>query len=364
MLAPRARVVLLEREAMPGYHTTGRSAALYAPSYGPPAIRALTRASAGFFATPPPGFAGHPILTPRGALFIARADQIPALEALEDAQGGALARVDPQASHPLLRPGYAAAALFDAAAQDIDVAALHQGYLVAFRAAGGVLRTGAGVEVLSPDGGGWRVAWAGGGIRAGIIVNAAGAWADILATLAGVPTVGLVPRRRTAAIVDAPADPARWPMAIDVEERFYLKPDAGRLLLSPADETPSPPCDAQAEEIDVAEGVDRIETAFALSVRRIRHRWAGLRSFVADRTPVAGFAPGAPGFFWLAGQGGYGIQSAPALARAAAALVLGEPLPDDIAAEGVTPAALSPARPQVSAAASVRPAMAGDRAEG
>jgi len=178
------------------------------------------------------------------------------------------------------------------------------------------------------------------------VVNAAGAWADDLAAMAGIERIGLTPKRRTALLVDPPAglNPDPWPMAVDIDEEFYIKPDAGKLLLSPADETPSPPCDAQPEDLDVAIAIDRIQTAFDLPVRRVAHKWAGLRSFVADKAPVVGHAPDAPGFVWLAGQGGYGIQSAPAMARTAAALTLGRPIPADIADQGVTPQALSPIR--------------------
>jgi D-arginine dehydrogenase len=204
---------------------------------------------------------------------------------------------------------------------------------------------------LSRIGADWQVEVPGQTMRAPIIINAAGAWADVIAKMAGVATKGLRPLRRTALLVDPPAGmvPDAWPMVVDVEEQFYLKPDAGKLLISPADETPSEPCDAQPEELDIAICVDRIQTAFDLQIRRIDHKWAGLRSFLPDGDPVAGYAPDAPGFFWLAGQGGYGIQSAPAMARSAAALVQGLDLPGDVADLGVTAAALSPSRQQVAA---------------
>ncbi|MEM8741399.1 MAG: FAD-binding oxidoreductase [Pseudomonadota bacterium] len=349
-LAPHAKVVLLEREDRPGYHTTGRSAAVFAESYGPAPIRALTRASADFFEAPPEGFG--PLLSPRGILMIAREDQRGALDALitelsAEAEVACLDETALRARHPLLRPGYAVAGMEDPRGQDIDVAALHQGFLAKMRSAGGELLTRAEVTGLARDGAGWRVETANGPVLAGIIVNAAGAWADGLAQMAGAGPVGLQPKRRTALIVPAPAglDPAPWPITIDVEEQFYIKPDAGRFLISPADETPSPPCDAQPEELDIALCVDRIETAFDLQVRRIEAKWAGLRSFVADKAPVCGFDPQVEGVFWLAGQGGYGIQSAPALSRLAAALVRGEAMPADIAGQGLTLAAIAPGRP-------------------
>ncbi len=348
------RVVLLERESQPGYHTTGRSAALFTVTYGPPVIRALSRASVAAFDAPPDAARPHPLLRPRGALFIARADQSDALATLADELGDAAQPVnaaEARARLPILRPGYAAAALLDRRAADIDVDALHRQYLRALNALDGAQRNGTEVLALSRDGASWRVETRDGPLRADIVVNAAGAWADEIARFAGVAPVGLVPKRRTALLVAPPEgqNPESWPMIVDVDEQFYMKPDAGKLLLSPADETPSPPCDAQPDEMDVAICIDRIQTAFDLPVRRIDHKWAGLRSFVADKCPVAGFAPDAPGFFWLAGQGGYGIQSAPALARAAAALAMGRTIPEDIAVEGVSAAALSPTRQALAA---------------
>ncbi len=350
-LSARHRVVLLERESQPGYHTTGRSAALFAAIYGPATVRALTRASASFFASPSPGFATSPLLAPRGLLMIARKDQLGALEAMFAEVSGRsdtrrLEGAELSALLPLLRRDYAEAALHEAGASDIDVHGLHHGFLRRFRANGGQIRTGAEVVSLERSGDQWLVTTPQVTIRAGVVVNAAGAWADVVACMAGAAPVGLVPKRRTALIVAAPPDrdPSGWPMAVDVDEHFYLKPEAGRLLISPADETPSAPCDAQPEEIDIAVCVDRIERAFDLSVRRIENKWAGLRSFVADKTPVAGFDPDARGFFWLAGQGGYGIQTAPALGRVAASLVLGNGVPADAADQGVTARAMDPGR--------------------
>ncbi len=357
-LASTHRVVLVERESQPGYHTTGRSAALFSETYGPPPIRALSRASAGFYDAPPESFAPHPLLSPRGVLIVARPDQMAALEADQQAFAafGGTEIIDAAratAMMPLLRPGHFAAAIHDRKARDMDVHAIHQGYLRRFRAQGGQIETDAELLAVEPDGAGWRVETRKGVIRAGLLVNAAGAWADVVGAMAGARPIGLVPKRRTALIVAAPEghDIGGWPMVVDVAEEFYLKPDAGRFLISPADETPSAPCDAQPEELDVAICVDRIETAFDFQVRRIENRWAGLRSFVADKVPVAGFDPDRPGFLWLAGQGGYGIQAAPALARFAAALARGEAVPADILDQGLDPAALSPARPALAGAA-------------
>ncbi|MEQ8298135.1 MAG: FAD-binding oxidoreductase [Nitratireductor sp.] len=351
-LAASARVALLERETQPGYHTTGRSAALFSAIYGPAPIRALSRASAPFFDAPPDGFAAGPLLSPRGVIMIARQDQLGSVEAMlaDLAQGSAVARLDAAAIAamvPMLRPGYAVAAVHEPGARDIDVDALHQGYLRRFRDLGGRLVTDGGVDALAHDGRGWRIDTPRGAVRAGTVVNAAGAWADEIAILAGATPVGLVPKRRTAMIVSAPegVPVSGYPTVVDIDEQFYLKPESGRLLISPADETPSPPCDAQPEEIDIAICVDRIERAFDLKVARIDNKWAGLRSFVADKVPVAGYDPSVPGFFWLAGQGGYGIQSAPALARCAAALVLRNDPPADIVDHGLDVGALRPERP-------------------
>ncbi|WP_333683959.1 NAD(P)/FAD-dependent oxidoreductase [Pontibaca methylaminivorans] len=343
------RVALLERESQPGYHSTGRSAALYSQTYGPPLIRALTRASSAWLNEPQPGATPAPFLHPRDVIYIARADQTGALDALQRTLGPAVAPMavtELESRVPLLRPGHVAAALAEASAADIDVHALHQFYLRRFRAAGGTLHGNAGVIGLARSGGRWRADTARGVFSAPVVVNAAGAWADELATMAGVRRIGLVPRRRTAVLVEPPrgCDVSGWPMIIDAEEQFYTKPEAGQLLISPADETPCPPCDAQPEELDVAIAIDRFQAAFAMDLRRIEHKWAGLRSFVTDGEPVAGYAPDSEGFFWLAGQGGYGIQSVPALARSAAALIRNRPLPGDVLDEGASVAALSPSR--------------------
>ncbi len=348
-LACSARVILIERESQPGYHTTGRSAALYSCTYGPPVIRGLSRASGPFFFNPPSKFCPHPLLTPRGVLFIARPDQADTVTKLKNELGSAIEHLSAEKAKsllPMLRGEYLAQALFEEHSYDIDVDGLHQLYLRTLKDLGGKLSTDTEVLGLEKTDGDWLINTSKGEVRAEIVVNASGAWADQIAQLGGVAPVGLVPKRRTAMIV-SPAEgmePEQWPMAVDIDEQFYMKPDGGKLLISPADETPSEPCDAQAEDLDVAICVDRIEKAFDVSVRRIEHKWAGLRNFVADKCPVAGFDPDVEGFFWLAGQGGYGIQSAPALSRTAAALVLGKEIPSDIQDEGVTVNALSRTR--------------------
>lgn len=353
-LAPQASIVVLEREHVAAYHTTGRSAALHSETYGSAEIRAITVASGRFYRQPPAGFADHPLLTPRGALIAGRADQ----EADMKNAAADFARLVPsvrwldpgevQRLQPLLRPEAAAGgAIFEPEADDMDVAAIHGGFLRGARVAGAGLRLNAEVMSLTRKDGRWLIALRDGEtIAATTLVNASGAWADVVGALAGARKVGLVPKRRTAFTFDSPPglDLTHLPMAIDFDESFYFKPEVGQFLASPADETPSPPCDAQPEEIDIATAVERIETATTLQIRRIKNKWAGLRSFVADKNLVVGYDPAAEGFFWLAGQGGYGIQTGAAAGRLAASLALGKGLPDDIVALGVTEAALSPAR--------------------
>jgi len=346
-------VCLLEAEERPGLHATGRSAALFAPTYGGREIRALTRASKHFLSNPPPGFSDVPLLHPRGCLYIARAEQHERLNHLVEsieASGGTLLRVsaaDAVARVPLLRKDYVAEAALDPDAMDIDVNAVHQGFMRGARAQGTVVITNHRLETVERSQGHWQIELADGQIiRAPILINAAGAWADEVALACGAQAVGLQPLRRTALLVEAPTniDVRAWPAVIDSDELFYFKPDAGKLLLSPADETPAAPGDAQPEDLDVAIAVDRVTQALDIEVRRVTHKWAGLRTFSPDREPVLGYDPQVPGFFWCAGQGGYGIQSAPAMARAVASLVKNESLPADILAEGLQTRALSPAR--------------------
>jgi len=351
-LAAERRVVLLERESQPGYHSTGRSAALFTETYGNRAIRTLTGASRAFYEARADGLAEHPILTPRGALMFATPGQEALLaEAWADLSSldprvRLLAADDARAMVPVLRPDQVVGAVLEPDAMDIDVHALHQGYLRLLRRRGGRIVTDAEVRTLSRRGRIWTVATPAGDFTAPTVVNAAGAWADALAERAGLPPIGLVPKRRTALTVAAPAGVATgaWPMTLDVAETFYFKPDAGRLLVSPADETPMEPCDAQPDELDVAIAIDRLMRATTIEVTRVERKWAGLRSFVADKTTVCGFDPLAEGFFWLAGQGGYGIQTAEGMARCAVALIGGGGLPQDIATKGLAAATLSPAR--------------------
>ena len=351
-LAPHAGLILLERESQPGYHATGRSAALYSETYGNAAVRAITTASKPFYFQPPEGFSPYPLVTPRGALIVGAEADHAALRQTLDAmralvpniawwsQGDILQRV------PVLRSEAAVHGVYEPDAMDMDVHAIHQGFLRGAKAAGARLVCNAGVTEIGFESGQWCVSTPAGRFCAPILVNAAGAWCDELAQLAGVRPVGLVPMRRTAFTCELleSVQLQNWPLVIDAGETFYFKPEAGLLLVSPANADPVPAQDVQPEELDVAIAVDRLEAATTLQIRQVRRKWAGLRSFVADKTPVVGFAPDAPGFFWLAGQGGYGIQTAPAMGELAAALVRGLGVPPAMAALGVRQEALAAGR--------------------
>ncbi|WP_407493714.1 NAD(P)/FAD-dependent oxidoreductase [Pseudooceanicola sp. MF1-13] len=349
-LAPSARVLLIEKEAQPAYHATGRSAAILAQTYGNDVIRALTHASDRFLRSPPDGFCDHPLLSPRGLVLIARSDQLLRLRADYDAlESDLLEWIEPKALEaeiPILRPGYVAGGFANRAAQDVDVHALVQGYLRRFRQDGGHVRTGQEVTGLHREGAGWRVQLGAEAVTASTVVNAAGAWADHVATLAGAQPLGLRPLRRSAVTLRPPAglDVGQLPMIVDADERFYLKPEAGMLLASPANETLSDPTDAQPEEMEIAIAIDRVTTAFDLDVRRIESKWAGLRTFAPDRSPVCGFDPEVPGFFWLAAQGGFGVQTAPALSQITAHLVSGAALDEDLIETGLNLTRLAPDR--------------------
>jgi D-arginine dehydrogenase len=346
-LSAHGEVAVLETEAQAGYHSTGRSAALYSSLYGNAVVRALTRASLGFFQEP----REQPLLRARQTLFLVGAGQETEAEAFAaDAdirhQTRRMSADEVVARVPILQRERVAGALLDPGSADIEVDLAHQGFLRQARARRAQLHLGVSLRALEREGSHWIAHTPQGDFRAPVVVNAAGAWADEVAALAGVAPLGLQALRRTAVLVDVPEglDASTWPAVIAVDESQYFKPDAGLLLVSAADETPSPPCDAQPEELDVAIAVDRFETLTGRTVRAIRHQWAGLRVFSPDRTPVLGFEPAVPGFFWCAGQGGYGIQTSPAMGRAAAALALGGPLPADLVDLGVSAEHLSPLR--------------------
>ena len=325
-LAPHASVLLLEAEDQPGYHATGRSAAFWSETYGGRHVRPLTHASG-------PWLREHDLLSPRGELYLARESDRPGLDQFEqDFAGHVVIERWPAAEArrwmPTLSPEWVEA-LWMPSCTDIDVAGAHALFLKAARTAGAVLRCSAPFERGVRCADGWEITAAGDTFFAETLVIAAGAWADAVAARAGAPPIGIQPFRRTVAqlAVDPPA-PADLPLVMATDGSFYFKPDAGRIWLSPHDETPDLPRDVAADELDVAVAIDRFETAIRWPVRRVERRWAGLRSFAPDRLPIYGFDPAAPGLFWCAGQGGFGIQTAPAAARLAAGLLLGRPWPE------------------------------------
>lgn len=351
-LAPHGKVLILEREGQPGYHSTGRSAALFTECYGNAGIRALTVGSRPFYQEPPEGFASVPLLRRRGCLNIGRADQVELLDAHFEFSSrfvGNLRRLDARAVRdlvPVLNDGYAIQGVLEPDAADIDVGALLQGFVRGARRHGAVLVNHAEIRSLDRKNSRWEINFGTERAAASVVINASGAWADEVAALAGVTSLGLVPKRRTAVTFDV-ADPRaieNFPAVIDVDEEFYFKPDAGRILASPADETPSPPCDAQPEAIDVATVMDRIGRATNYAPRYLAAKWAGLRTFTPDKMIVAGFDARAEGFFWLAGHGGYGIQTAPAMGRVVAALARDKAIPPDLENGGVAARDLSPSR--------------------
>lgn len=351
-LASDRRVTLLEREKTLAFHTTGRSAALFLETYGNSTIRALTTASREFLMNPPEHFRSE-LLAPRPLLQIAAVGRGDALEAMyadvsrltPDAQ--LVSPTDARAFFPPLRPELIDCALYEPHSMEVDVHALHQGFVRGLRDRGGRVHTGAGVTQLRRIDGLWHVHTTDGSVHtAPLVVDAAGAWADVVGALAGADPIGLVPMRRSVFMVAAPddLDTANLATLSDMDEKFYIKPEGAQLLCSPADETPIEPSDARPDELEIARAFDDIAEATTLTGRHLRSSWAGLRSFVPDRTPVVGFDTKLEGFFWCAGQGGYGIQTCAALARVGATIVRGEPLPADVIARGLDEADLSPSR--------------------
>jgi D-arginine dehydrogenase len=350
-LAALGSTILLEMEDQPGYHSSGRSASLYTPNYGPALVRAICQAAGTFFDAPPPGFAAHPLLTPRGALTLGIDDPEGAIDAmLEDAppehpiEEISLERAVELC--PLIRPGVFRRAIYEPGVMDMDAAAIHQGYLRGFKAQGGRLAVSSAVTALERSAGAWTAATGSERFRAPVVVNAAGAWADRIGALAGLPRIGLQPCLRTVILVDVPpafCKPTQ-PVGEVIETWHYFKPEAGRILASPGDETPVDPMDAYPDDMVIAELADYLERHTLLKIDRIQQSWAGLRSFVPDHCPVVGLDPRAEGFFWLAGQGGYGIMMSPVLGRATACLVETGALPEDLKERGLTPADLAPGR--------------------
>lgn len=352
-LAPHASIILLERESQPGYHSTGRSAAHFMEGYGPLQVRRLSVASQEFFLHPPEGFSEHELVIPRAALTVASPQQAEMLE-LEwevfrnlNPRTRKLTADEACALVPVLRRDKVLGGIIDPEAADMDVHAIHGGYLHGARQQGAHLVCNAGVEAIARgDDGLWQVTAGGTTYTAKVLINAAGAWADTIATMAGVQPLGLEPRRRSAFTFPAPegVDVHAWPMVMGIGEDWYFKPDAGQLLGSPANADPVAPHDVQPEEFDIALGIHQIQEATTLEIRRPTATWAGLRSFVRDGEIVIGFDGALPGFFWLCAQGGYGIQSAAGASLLAASLIAGDALPDELTRHGVNPAVVSPSR--------------------
>ncbi|MBD9630448.1 NAD(P)/FAD-dependent oxidoreductase [Pseudomonas sp. PDM19] len=351
-LSRHGKVAVLERESHAGYHSTGRSAALYTVAYGTPQVRALTAASRAFFDNPPEGFAEHPILTPRGEMtvdfegnpeelqrqFASARDSVPEMRLLDADEACAIV--------PVLRREKVHGAMLDPSAADIDTDGLLQGYLRGIRRNGGSVQLDSEALEISRIDDAWEVRCAQQTYRAPVLVNAAGSWSDKIAELAGATPLGLTPKRRAAFLFSPPegVDSHAWPVLVSLDESFYFKPDAGMLLGSPANADPVEPHDVQPEELDIALGIYQIEEHTTLSIRRPSHTWAGLRSFFADGDLVSGYDPATPDLYWVAGQGGYGIQTSAAMGEASAALIRREALPEHLTRHGLTAEMLSPAR--------------------
>ncbi len=351
-LSRQGKVAVLERESHAGYHSTGRSAALYTVAYGTPQVRALTAASRAFFDNPPEGFVEHPILTPRGEMTVdfegnpeelqrqyqSARDSVPEMRLLDADEACAIV--------PVLRREKVHGAMLDPSAADIDTDGLLQGYLRGIRRNGGSVQLDSEALEISRIDGAWEVRCAQQTYRAPVLVNAAGSWSDKIAELAGAAPLGLIPKRRAAFLFSPPegVDSHAWPVLVSLDESFYFKPDAGMLLGSPANADPVEPHDVQPEELDIAMGIYQIEEHTTLSIRRPSHTWAGLRSFFADGDLVSGYDPATPGLYWVAGQGGYGIQTSAAMGEASAALIRHAALPEHLTRHGLTAEMLSPAR--------------------
>jgi D-arginine dehydrogenase len=344
-LATHGKVIVLEGEEALGYHSSGRSVSFSHYGIGNEAVRALTRRSRPFFENQPEGFCDTPVATLSPSLYFAEEASLPRLEALEANMASLVGTLEPLDEAALTRlcpvirtgPGAAMRGFLDPTGLKLDADALLHSFARQLRARGGEIRLGHRVARIERRGAAWVADDA---VSAPILINAAGAWCDRVAALAGITPLGLEPKRRTIIAVDPGMDMTGWPFVHSAAGDFYMLPEAGSLLVSPVDEVEDEPCDAQPDDYDIAYAADRLEHYTTLKVTRIAHRWAGLRTFTRDRTPTAGFAPDAPGFFWLCGQGGYGLQTAPAMAEAVDALITGA----HWSIAGVTPAQIAPAR--------------------
>lgn len=350
-LAGEGKVILLERESWLAYHSTGRSAAVFMETYGNKTVRGLTRGSSDFYLNPPEGFSEVPLFHSRGALFLATEEQNDLIhqqfeemkndiDSLEFIKSEEIKKLVPIMNNDLFKAG-----IYESSAKDLDAHEIHQGYIRGLNEKGGKLVMNCEVHSINQKNGVWYVSTTAGEFNAPIIINAAGAWADEIASLAGVRKIGLEAKKRTVMYIDMDEyNISKWPYVGDISETFYFKPDAGKLFFSPCDEIPITPCDAKPNDLDVAIAINTVEIATDLEVKSVDHSMAGLRSFVADRAPVVGQDAENPNFFWLVGQGGYGFQTAPALARCCHALVTGGQFPMDLEKLGVDPQSLSPNR--------------------
>ena len=347
-LAGHASVTVLEAEDSLGVHSSGRSATMLHYALGNPLVRSLTLASRPFFDQPPDGFSDVPLGRRMPVLVHAREDELEELDALDKAIApyAVLERAGEREMAelcPVLRLGEdgAVAGLIDRNGIRLDPHALLQGYARMLRRAGGRLETGARAAAIAYSNGIWDIRTERGDIySAPVLVDAAGSWADSVAALAGVEPLGLAPMRRTIITFDGPegADPSGWPFAKTVGDELYFAPESGRLFASPMDEVPTGPCDAQPDDYEIALAAHRVEQRTTMTVQRIVHKWAGLRTFAPDRMPVAGFAGDNEGFFWLAGQGGFGLQTSPMMAAASCSLIAGTPWPlSDVSAAELDP---------------------------
>jgi len=349
-LAPHAPVTLLEMERSLAYHTTGRSAALFVANYGGEGSRPLAHASLPFLEQPPEGSTDVPLLSDRGALWVAAADQLGHLEevAAEGERSGAgsslVDRDEALRLVPKLSPRHVEAGLYEPSARDIDVAALHQAFVRIARSHGAQIHLSSPVTGINRLNQGWRVSTPDDQIDCRFVVNASGAWGDLVASMAGIEPLGLLPMRRTAFMVPGDQAYSGWPMVVDVDHRFYFRPDGVQLLCSLAEEIPDEPGDVGPEMEDVALAIERINQATTLDIRTVSSQWTGLRTFAPDRDLVIGAEPTAPGFFWLVGQGGTGIMTSPAYGTLLANQVLGDSLPPGLAEAGVDPKTTDPAR--------------------
>ncbi len=355
-LSKHGKVIVLEKESMLGYHTTGRSAAFFTENYGNNIIRSITKASRYFLENPPSCFKNDQLMTQYGgSLFIANKNQSNLVDKeLEYAKSVSanvfeIDKKEVMNMVPIIKEKYLDRALHEPDSKVMDVDLIHQGYARGLKDNDGKIIFNSEVSSISKHNNLWNVKTHNNEFTSPIIINAAGAWCDEIAILANCKPLNLSPKRRTVIIFEDTSNlnTSKWPVVIDIEDNFYFKPEAGKILASPADETDSPPCDSQPEEIDIAITIDRIEYATNFKVKKIDHKWAGLRSFFPDRTPVVGEDPDMTGFYWLAGQGGYGIQTSPGISKIIECLVTGKDWPYYLSNNSIMPETLSPKRKSI-----------------